>query len=154
MTRALNPVPKNAERVRKELRRQAEELNWDGIEFPTPNSGKMFGRFEKNNNVSLLVLGHERADKIRIIPLYVPKKRHERTVRLFFLKSEDGEGSHYCVINSMSRLVGGQASKKKVKKYVCDNCLNYFGREDLLIKHIEYCLKARRSEHNISHTKF
>ena len=42
ITRALNPVPKNAERVTKELRKQAEELNWNGIEFSTPNSGKLF----------------------------------------------------------------------------------------------------------------
>ena len=59
ITRALNPVPKNAERVTKELRRQAEALNWNGIEFPTPNSGKMFKKFEKNNNMSLLVF-HEK----------------------------------------------------------------------------------------------
>ena len=42
-TRALNPVNgkhENPERVTKELRKQAEELNWDGIEFPC---NTMFG---------------------------------------------------------------------------------------------------------------
>ena len=36
VTRALNPVEKNAERISEELREQSETLNWDGIEFPTP----------------------------------------------------------------------------------------------------------------------
>ena len=36
MTRALNPMEKNPQRVTKELRKQSEELNWNGIEFPTP----------------------------------------------------------------------------------------------------------------------
>ena len=41
----------------------------------------------------------------------------------------------------MSRLVSSQVSKKEHKKYVCDYCLNSFGREDLLTKHTEYCSK-------------
>lgn len=53
---------------------------------------------------------------MNVLPLYVPKKRRERTVRLFFLKSENETSSHYCVIESMSRLVCSQLSKKKQKK--------------------------------------
>ena len=33
VTRALNAVDKNAERINKTLRKQAERLKWDGIEF-------------------------------------------------------------------------------------------------------------------------
>ena len=58
VTRALNPVEKN-QRVTKELREQSEELDWDGIEFPTPCLERVFKKFERNNNVSLLVFGHE-----------------------------------------------------------------------------------------------
>ena len=65
----------------------------------------------------------------------------EKVIRLFFQKSDDGKGSHYCVIKDMSRLVSSQVSKKKAKKYVCDYCLNSFGAEDLLGKHVEYCSK-------------
>ena len=43
----------------------------------------------------------------------------------------------------MSRLVSSQTSKKKAKKYMCDYCLNPFGSEELLKKHLEYC-----SEHD------
>ena len=34
ITRALNPVQKNAERIDKNLRKQAEEFNWENITFP------------------------------------------------------------------------------------------------------------------------
>ena len=56
--RALNPVNKNPHRVTKELK-QAEQLNCDEIEFPTPCSERMFKKFENNNNVSVLVFGHD-----------------------------------------------------------------------------------------------
>ena len=36
VTRALNPVTKNAGLISKELREQTKKYNWDGIEFPTP----------------------------------------------------------------------------------------------------------------------
>lgn len=45
--RALNPKDHNAERIDKELRKQADELNWDGIEFPMTKSH--FQIFERNN---------------------------------------------------------------------------------------------------------
>jgi hypothetical protein len=34
VTRALNPVEEHPERITKELKKQAEQLNWSGIEFP------------------------------------------------------------------------------------------------------------------------
>ena len=138
VTRALNLVGKDSQRVTKELREQSEKLIFDGIEFPTPCSERMFKKFENNNDVSVLVFGYENKD---IIPLYVPIERRERIVRLFFYKNEDGTKSHYCVIKSMSRLVSSQISKKKAKKFICDFCLNAFGNEDLLNEHVKYCSK-------------
>ena len=60
-TRAQNPVDGKhgkPERVTKELRKQAEELNFDGIEFPTPCSERMFKKFEKNNKINVSVFGY------------------------------------------------------------------------------------------------
>ena len=88
--------------------------------------------------MSLLVFGHQQTN---IIPLYVPRDHRETVVRLFFQRSKDGLNSHYCVVKNMSRLLSSQVSKKERKKYVCDYCLNSFGREDLLTKHTEYCSK-------------
>ena len=39
----------------------------------------------------------------------------------------------------MSALISKQLSKKKDKKHICDRCLQYFGKENLLAKHEEYC---------------
>ena len=101
----------------------------------------MYKKFEENNDVSLLVFGHEESETgINIIPLYVPKVRCENTIRLFFLK--EGENSHYCVIR-MSRLISSQVSKNRHTKYVCDYCLNYFGSQEALDKHMESCSKHK-----------
>ena len=70
VTRGLNPVERNPQRITEELERQAEELNWDGIKFPTPCEERMYKKFEENNDVSLLVFGHVGSDEdLRIIPL-------------------------------------------------------------------------------------
>ena len=98
----------------------------------------MFKKFENNNNVSVLVFGH---DGKKIIPLFSKTERREKVIRLFFHKNEDGSKSHYDVVKSMSCLVGSQISKNGKKKYVCDFCLNTFGKEDLLNNHTKYCSK-------------
>ena len=142
VTRTLNPVEKDPQRVTKELRKQSKEQNWDGIEFPTPCLEKVSKKFKRNNGVSLLVFGHvATVNKTYIIPLYVPTERRNRVVRLFFLKNEDGTVSHYCVVKNMSALVGAQVSAKKERKYVCDFCLNVFGSQALLDDYTEYCSK-------------
>ena len=97
----------------------------------------------------MLVFGYETDDRqhykkpeerdILVVPLYVPTTRYPKVVRLFFQK--EGENSHYYVIKNMSRLVSSQLSKKGHKKYVCDYCLNSFGREDLLNNYTKYCSK-------------
>ena len=139
-TRALSMVDKNPQRITPELWKQTEELNWDGIEFPTPCSERMYKKFERNNGASLLVFGHDDTEMgINIIPLYVPKERCEKTIRLFFLKS--GENSHYYVIRKMSRLISSQVSKNTRTKYVCEYCLNYFSSQKVLDKHTESCSK-------------
>ena len=54
VTRALNPVKAHAEKVDKSLRMQAQQLSWDGIEFPVKLSD--IDKFEKlNNNIAITV---------------------------------------------------------------------------------------------------
>ena len=105
VTRALHPVDNHPERITSELRKQAETLNWKGIEFPTPCSARCFDNFSKNNNISVLVFAY---DNKKIIPLYGPKVIREKVVRLFFQK--DGDQTHYCVVKDMSRLVASLKS--------------------------------------------
>ena len=138
---------KNSDRISKELLKRMEELNWDGIESPTPCSARVFEKFGKNNDVSILVFGldvsktKDGKENAYVIPLHVPVKRRSKIVRLLFQKNEDGTKNHYSLIKSMSRLVASQISGKKAKKYICDYCLIAFGKEDLLIDHEKYCLE-------------
>ena len=97
--------------------------------------------------MSVLVFGYD-DDEAKVIPLYVPKVMREKVIRLFFQRSEDGKKWHYGAIKSMSRLVSMQKSKKKVKKFVCDYCVNVFGSEEVLKEHLEYC-----SEHDAVRVK-
>ena len=47
VTRALNPVEKNSERITKELKEQSVKLNWNGLTFPVKLN--KIGIFEKKN---------------------------------------------------------------------------------------------------------
>ena len=58
VARALNPVDKNEERIAKELRIQAEKLNWSDIEFPVKLND--IDTFERHNiGISVNVFGYE-----------------------------------------------------------------------------------------------
>ena len=45
VTRALNLLEKNPQRMTKELRKQSEVLDWNGIEFPTPCLERVLKKF-------------------------------------------------------------------------------------------------------------
>ena len=63
ITRALNPVERDAERITKILKTQAEKYNWDGIEFPMKL--KDIHKFEKNNNVNIrYIISH----RFKVLP--------------------------------------------------------------------------------------
>jgi len=60
ITRAPNPVDANdhSTRITKELKKQAESINWNGITFPT--TLREIDKFESNNNdISVNVFGYE-----------------------------------------------------------------------------------------------
>ena len=81
VTRALNPVDKNAERVSKELKEQSENYNWDGITFPT--KVKDIRVWETNNNINInLFRFDDEAKKIYTIKMGELKNPLE-TINLF-----------------------------------------------------------------------
>ena len=50
---------------------------------------------------------------------------------------------HYCLIKDLSRLLSSQATKGKRKEYFCMRCLNHFGCQKALNRHLEYCSKYK-----------
>ena len=133
VTRALHPVDKNSEKMSKILREQSERYNWDGISFPTPL--KEISRFEKNNNVSINILGNNGDN--RIYPLQ--RSNHKSDTKIELMLITDEGGSHYVVVKNMSRLLHGQATKKCGERFYCFNCFNGFTTEMKKKEHMLYC---------------
>jgi hypothetical protein len=154
VTRALNPVEKNAELVSKLLREQAKKLDWSSITFPV--SLKDIDKFEKQNpGIAVNVFGYEN----HVYPLKISNRYAVRpaltsfagaadasaactAVNLLLLSTSDGDcntNNHYCLIKNMSRLLYSQAYTKHKKRYYCLRCLNGFPSEDHLALHENYC---------------
>ena len=131
IARALNPVERNPKRITPILRLQAEKLNWEGLKFPMEL--KDIHRVETLNEICINVLGYEEV----VYPLRVSKKKYKDHVNLLLISQ--GEKKHYCLIKNMSRLLSTQVSTKKEKKFFCLRCLNAFGTQELLDKHLQLC---------------
>ena len=134
IARALNPVEYHPERITKSLQLQAEKLKWGDLKFPMKLS--QIARFEKLNNTSVNVYGYDK----KVYPLRVNKQSqtdYSHHVNLLLISK--GEKKHYCLIKNISRLLSSQVSTKEHKKFFCLRCLNSFGRQDLLDKHLELC---------------
>ena len=129
ITRALNPVEKNFERIDKELRETSKDLNWEGLKFPV-------NKFEKHNSsMSVNVFGY---DKL-VYPLRISEHNYkgESTVNLLLIS--DDTKPHYCWIKDISKLISSQTSKNSHVRHVCFRCLNTFNTEKSLASHHEYC---------------
>ena len=119
VTRALNPVDKNPQRVTDELREQAEKYDWEGIKFPTKVIDIHI--WEISNNINVNVFGYDgdasKTYTIRIGELKDPIN----TINLFLY-----EDNHYCVVKDIGRLISAQLSESDHGKDICLRCLNAF----------------------------
>ena len=135
--RALNPKDKNAERIDKDLKSKENTLNMEGITYPVEL--KNIKRFEKQNlDISISILGYSKEDKIYPLSEYT-KRKDERKHNIVLLLIKNGENSHYCLINNLSRLLTSQVNNHKSKLYYCLNCLNGYDEPEKLEQHKEYC---------------
>ncbi len=142
VTRALNPVDRDSEKITKKLREQAEKYDWSGITFPV--KVKDIPIWENKNNININVFGYDEDSK----KVYTIKMHDNYTsvvldevINLFL-----HDNNHYCAVKNLSRLVSSQLSKKEHAKHICLRCLNNFGSESLLNTHKELC-----SEHKLQH---
>ncbi|XP_042913258.1 uncharacterized protein, partial [Parasteatoda tepidariorum] len=129
----LHPCPdrKQATRVTKYLEFE-NELNVAGISFPMKLT--QISKFEKLNNLSINVFGHEKGD---IFPLHLSTNRTGVNHSNLLLISE-GETRHFCLIKNMSRLLTYLTSHKGTAFY-CDYCLHRFSSQKMLDDHVNYC---------------
>ena len=141
VTRALNPVGNNPQRIKRILKTQAEKYNWNDIEFPTKL--KDIHKFEKNNNINVNVFSFdENSGRYgRVYTLRLSKTEHEKTINLFLYDE------HYGVVKDLSRLVSGQTNKQGHKKHICLRCLNHFKSLKSLENHLELCKNHDHQRH-------
>src|SRR5258708_6082285 len=133
MTRALNPVDKNQERITKELRIQADKLKWNDIKWPT--SLNDINKFEQNNpgiSINVYMCEYKKVDQLRVSEVCDPIKE----VDLLLISNDTTK--HYCLIKNFSRLMTAQTGGNNTLHY-CRRCLNSFKEIKYLDKHIEYC---------------
>ncbi len=145
VTRALNPVNRDSERITKELKDQAEKYDWGGITFPV--KVKDISVWEKNNEnkIKINVFGYdEDTQKVYTIRMHdgcasiVLGKEDNKFISLFL-----HDDKHYCVVKNIGRLVSSQYNNHQHKKHFCLNCMNGFGTDKILVTHQEVCLKRK-----------
>ena len=95
-TRAMFSVARRGNVLTKKLREQAENFNWDGINFPT--SLLEIDIFENLNKTSVMVLGWNEKER-RTEYLRLPKTKHGKAIQLFY------HDDHYSTIKKMPALV-------------------------------------------------
>ena len=129
VTRALNPTNSKPERITKELREQAEKLNWNDIPFPT--KVKDIRVWEKNNKnkININVFGYDEETKtVNSIKLcdgctsIVTDEDESQKNNFISLFLHDD--NHYCVVKNLSRLVSSQYYTHKESKHFGLNCTN------------------------------
>ena len=108
----------------------------EGIEYPV--SLQDINKFETlNSNIAITVFGYNENDKV--YPLRVSPYIKNRVNKIKLMLIEEGEKSHYCLIQNLSRLISSQVNNHNGQCFICDNCLNPFNTDDSLNKHKEYC---------------
>ena len=130
--RHLKLIKKHPERIKKEDKRLANNLDYEGIEFPI--SKKDYCKIEKQNNICINVFCFENGI---IYPLCISDKKFSDCMD-FLLMFEENK-SHYVYIEDFNRLMFNK-TKNKNKKYFFRYCLQCFSSENVLAEHKENCL--------------
>ena len=132
---ARHPVKKNAQRVTK-YKDHEKELNFTGIEFPTPLN--QIPNVEHQNNLSITVFGY--SESAGVHPLYLTKDHTRDPINLLLITEvKDGKvNSHYCWIRDFNRLCFDQ-TRNKERKHFCTRCISPHSSERTLQDHMIYC---------------
>ena len=126
--RLINPTNSHPERINKQDKKIAANLNYSDIEFPLNISDYELieNRFEMNINV----FGYEN----KVYPLYISKKSYTQALNLLLITQENK--SHYVFIKDFNRLMYSKIkTKNQHKKYFCMHCLQNFTSEEVLSNH-------------------
>ena len=102
----INLLNKHPERILKNDKKIAEELNYGGIKFPVQE--KDFNKIEIKNNICINVFGYE--NKI-FFPIYISDQKFEDSMDLLLLI--DNDKLHYVYIKDFNRFMFHKTKKNK-----------------------------------------
>ena len=106
--RHINPSKEHPERIKKTDKKIAEELNYDGIEFPVQE--KDFNKIEIKNNICINLC---RYDNRLVFPIYISDSKFEDSMDLLLLI--DNDKSHYVYIKDLNRFMFHKTQNKNKK---------------------------------------
>ena len=132
-----NPNMKKLELISNNLKKEVENFNLDGMEFPYGN--RDIDKFEKNNKISINLYGCDNETN-EVSILRISKEKQNKTC-VDLLLIDDENGKRYCLIKNLSRLISKKFNKHGHKIYICRFCLQHFTNEKTLKEHLEYCEK-------------
>ena len=95
----LFPANSNVQRVTK-YRPYERHLNMTGVAYPTPLHD--IGKIEKNNNLSINVIGYDSTDGF--YPLRITRNISDRHINLLLIK--EGDKCHYCLYKELQQING------------------------------------------------
>ena len=139
LVRHLNPRKKDPQRITKEDREFAKNLDFSGITFPVTIN--QINRIEKQNNININLFGYDTVKK-SIYPVQISEESYDDHLELLYLEGKNelgGETTHYIYIKDFNRLMF-TFTKNKGKKHFCTRCLQCFYSNESLAKHRVYCL--------------
>ena len=129
--RHLRPQERDPNRVKKEDRVVASQLNYRGIRFPVEIS--QVDRVEKQNEISINIFGYEN----KVIKLRSSSAKYKEVMNLLLIE-RDGK-SHYVLIKDFNKLMFN-ITKDRNKKHFCMHCFQHFLSDEVLVKHKEDCI--------------
>ena len=129
--RHLNPQEDHSNRVKKEDRVVAEQLNYRGIRFPVEIS--QVDRVEKQNEICINIFRYTN----KVIKLKSSNAMYKEVLNLLLIE-RDGK-SHYVLIKNFNRLMFNM-TKDRDKKHFCERCFQNFSSDKRLMDHKKDCI--------------
>ena len=127
--RHINPIKIHPERITREGKRLANDLDYDKTKFHVRQ--KDFSKIEKKNNICINVFCYK--NKL-VFPIYILDQKIENSMDLLLVFDENK--LHYVYVKDFDRFMF-QKTKNKNKKYCCKSCLQCFSSKNVLTKHKE-----------------
>ncbi|CAB3987960.1 Gastrula zinc finger [Paramuricea clavata] len=138
--RHVRPKVRRATTITKQDVEFAENLDYEGIDFPVKISD--IDKIERKNSISISVFGYK--GKKQFYPIRNSKTKYDEHMELLLLGDNEG-GNHYVLIKDVNRMLFSVSGNSN-KKHFCLHCLHSCVSEESLKKHSETCIEVNGTQ--------